>query len=139
MDAAVIERIVTSAGRGASALFAAAMAYAAYGFLLAVGVSPEVGVCAASAGSLAYLPCSRLLGAAGSVSPGFDLPAFELRDLEFSDAMDELLLTDAIRPGSPGELILTDADRLDGSEPLLLDDILAKIDAGTRVVRLFDR
>ena len=85
------------------------------------------------------LACSRLVAAAGAVSPRFDLPAFELRDLELSDAMDELLLTDAIRPGSPGELILTDADRLDGSEPLLLDDILAKIDAGARVVRLFDR
>jgi hypothetical protein len=153
MDSAVIDRIETSAGRGASALFAAAAAYATYGLLLTFGVSAELGICAAGAGALSYLPCSRLLSVAGRRSPRFDLRSFELRDLELTDAADELLLTDADRLGSSAELVLTDADRLrardelvltdadrfDPGEPLLLDDILAEIGTESRVVRLFDR
>jgi hypothetical protein len=153
MDAALIDRIETSAGRSASALFAAAAAYATYGLLLTLGVAPELGVCAAGAGALSYLPCSRLLSVAGTRSARFDLPAFELPPFELSDAADELLLTDALRLDPPAELILTDADRLrspdeliltdadrfDPTGPLLLDDILAEIGSDARVVRLFDR
>ena len=153
MDSALIDRIETGVGCGASALFAAAAAYATYGLQLTLGVTPELGVCAAGAGALAFLPCSRLLAAAGPRSARFDLPAFELRDFELSDAADELLLTDADRHHSPAELVLTDADRLrpqdelvltdadrfDSSEPLLLDDILAEIGTNSRVIRLFDR
>jgi hypothetical protein len=121
--------------------------------LLTLGVAPELGLCAAGAGTLTYLPCSRLLSVVGRRSMRFDLPAFELRPFELSDAADELLLTDALRLDSPAELVLTDADRLrspdelvltdadrfDGSEALLLDDILAEIGSDARVVRLFDR
>jgi hypothetical protein len=44
------------------------------------------------------------------------------------------------QPGfeEPEELILTDADRLMPAEELLLDDVLTKLGADSRVVRLFD-
>ena len=56
----------------------------------------------------------------------------------------ELLLTetDQIDPTTEGELVLTDADRLEvkspSPQPLVLDDILAELGPGSRVVRLFD-
>jgi hypothetical protein len=146
MDARLIERIETGAGRGASALFAAAVGYAGYGLLTTAGVETPIGLCAAGAGALAYLPCSRLLGS-GRRSAAFALPDFALHDFEFSEAADELLLTDRVAPAdellltdrlnSTEELVLTDADRLD--TPLMLDDILAEIGPEARVVRLFDR
>lgn len=152
MNAGLIERIETGAAHGASALFAGAIGYAAYGLLGTLTVQPPLGICAAGAGALAYLPCSRLLGS-GRRSAGFPLPDFVLRDFEFADAGDELLLTDADRLASADELVLTDddrltaadelvltdADRLDASAPLVLDDILAELGPESRVVRLFDR
>jgi hypothetical protein len=153
MDAEQVERIETGVERGASALFAVAVGYALYAALGALVIGPALGVCAAGAGALAFLPCSRILGAAGQRGASFELPAFELRSLEEFEAADELQLTDADRLHPPDELlltdadrrrpqdelILTDADRLDGTEPLLLDDILAEIGSDARVVRLFDR
>jgi hypothetical protein len=167
MDARLIERIETGAGRGASALFAAAVGYAAYGILTTVGVETPIGLAAAGAGALAYLPCSRVLGA-GRHSARFVLPDFALCGLDFIEAPDELLLTDADRlnpadellltdrvasdellltdrVASGDELLLTDSDRVDagakaaGQGPLVLDDILAELGPGARVVRLFDR
>jgi hypothetical protein len=139
MDAGLIQRIETGAERGASALLAAAVAYAGYGLLGTLGVQPEVGVCAAGAGALAYLPCRRLMEHMGSRHSGFDLPAFEPVELDMFEPIDELVLTEADRLRPQDELVLTDADRLDGSEALLLDDILAEIGSDARVVRLFDR
>ncbi|MFL6759703.1 hypothetical protein [Sphingomonas sp.] len=139
MDAGLIQRIETGAERGASALLAAAVAYAGYGLLGTLGVQPEAGVCAAGAGALAYLPCRRLMEHIGSRHAGFDLTAFEPVELDMFEPTDELVLTEADRLRPQDELVLTDADRLDGSEALLLDDILAEIDSDARVVRLFDR
>lgn len=44
-------------------------------------------------------------------------------------------------PEGCGELILTDSDRLEqaGTDELVLDDVLAKLEDFSRVVRLFDR
>jgi len=144
MDAALIGRFESAAGRGAAALFAAAVAYAAYGLALAVGAEAPAALCAAAAGTLAYWPCSLALAAESG--PGFDLPTFDLRSFEFSEPDEELLLTDRVVPNellltdrvaSTGELLLTDADRVDA--PLVLDDILAELAPDARVVRLFDR
>ena len=135
MDAGRIERIETGVGRGASAIFAGAIGYAAYGLLGTIAVEPQLGLCAAGAGALAFLPCSRALGARRR-GAGFVLPEFGLRDFEFTEDADELLLTERLAPA--GELVLTDSDRLEADVPLALDDILAELEPESRVVRLFD-
>jgi hypothetical protein len=143
MDTGLIDRIESGTERGASALFAGAVGYAAYGLAAAAGIEPRLGLCAAGAGALTYLPCSRLLGSAGARGARYALPDFVVRDFEFADDPAELLLTERLT--SADELVLTHADRLDpaGSvsthTPLVLDDILAEIGPDARVVRLFDR
>ena len=138
MDAGLIERIETGAGLGAAALFAAAVGYAAYELLVAAGFEPQLGLAtaAAGAGALAYLPCSSLLRLAAGGGAGFSMPGFSVREFDFVEPDDELLLTERV---APEELVLTDDDRLHGGAPLDLDDILAEIGPDARVVRLFDR
>jgi len=147
MDGGLIDRIEGAAGRGASALFAGAVGYAAYGVGSSYGLDPQIALGAAGAGALAYLPCSRLLGVTMKHGSRFAIPEFELPGLEFAECVDELLLTDQLVPdelllterADPDELVLTEADRLDSDAPLVLDDILAAIGPDSRVVRLFDR
>ena len=128
MDAGLIERIETGAGRGASALFAAAVGYAAYGLFAVTGLGPQLGpqlaLAAAGAGALAYLPCSRMLRHAGDRSARFVLPDFALCDFEFIQAPNELLLTDRVE--SADELLLT--DRVASADELLLTDRLTSAD-----------
>jgi hypothetical protein len=154
MDAGLIERIETPAERGASALLAAAVAYAAYCVTTSAGLGQPLRYFAAGTGTLAYLPCLLVLRAAAGGSARFVLPEFTLCDSEFPDAQEELLLTEPVAATeelllteqlAPGELLLSDSDRLDpveaqeGLAPLVLDDILAEIGSDARVVRLFDR
>lgn len=154
MDARLIDRIESSAERGAAALLAAAMAYAAYGLLTVTGLQTQLSLCAAAAGASAYLPCQMMLRAASDGSTRFTLPDFTLREFEFPEAAEELLLTDSFASAKElllterlvaEELFLTDADRVDPTaargddQPLVLDDILAEIGPDARVVRLFDR
>jgi hypothetical protein len=148
MDAGLIGRIESGVERGASALFAAAVAYAAYRLLTATGIQPQLGFWAAGAGALAYFPCSLLLAAINERGAHFALPDFSLPSFDFVDPPEELLLTERLtsadelllteRVGETHELILTDADRADQA-PLVLDDILAELGPEARVVRLFDR
>lgn len=130
--------------RGAAALFTGAIGYAAYGLSAAVGLDPPLALGAAGAGAIAYLPCSRLLGARRNV--GFALPDFLPRDFDFLEAAEELFLTEQVAPANelllteqldPDELVLTEENRADA--PLVLDDILAELGPDARVVRLFDR
>lgn len=140
MDAGLIEQLETNVERGASALFAAAVGYAAYGLLSVGAPQPLLAAYASGASIFAYLFCSRTLAAAARRNPHFRVPVFDLRDLDMSHCEDELLLTDADRLHD--ELLLTKADRLHPAaeeEPLILDDILAEIGPDARVVRLFDR
>lgn len=148
MDEGLIERIENGAVDGASLLLAAAVCYAANSALQAVVVQPQLGICAAGAGALAFLPCSRALRGSRP-NAGFVLPGFALADLQFPESGEELLLTERLAPadelvlteadrlGPPGELLLSEADRLEG--PLVLDDILSELGPESRVVRLFDR
>jgi len=144
MDARLIERIETDTTRGAAALFAGAVGYAAYGLSSAAGLGAQLAIGAAGAGALAFVPCSRLLGTKGDT--GFALPEFEPCEFGFVEAPEELLLTERVAPADellltepldPNELVLTDADR--AGVPLVLDDILAELGPDSRVVRLFDR
>ena len=143
----MVQRIETGVERGASALFAAAVGYAAYGISAASGMDPQVAIGAAGAGALSYLPCMRLLKLAGGKRAYFAVSDFEVRDAEFAEPTDELLLDERVlpeellltEPAHPDELLLTESDRVDGDAPLVLDDILAEIGPDARVVRLFDR
>ena len=150
MDGGLIKRIESGAARGASALFAAASGFAAYGLSTTGGLDPQIALGAAGAGALAYLPCSRVLGLGRTDSRRFALPEFSPCAFEFAEPAEELLLTERLAPAdelvltdadrvTPGELVLTDADRVGGSGSLDLDDILAEIGPDSRVVRLFDR
>jgi hypothetical protein len=149
MGAGLIVRVESGVERGASALFAAAVSYAAYALSAAAGLQPQFALGTAGAGALAYLPCCRLLAIAGKRTPGFVLPHFPLPDFEFAEAPEELLLTERLALQElllsdrlvPDELLLTDADRAGSADraPLVLDDILAGIGPDARVVRLFDR
>ena len=147
MEAGLVERIETGAERGASALFAAAVSYAAYSFAGTAGLNQQFVVAWAGAGALAYLPCSRLLSLAGRRQRSFEIRLHAARDLEFADAAEELLLTDRLEPeelllterAQPDELLLSEADRVDSDAPLDLHDILEEIGPDSRVVRLFDR
>ncbi len=154
MDAGLIEQIETGTERGASALFAAAVAYAAYWLSTAAGLDQLLPYCAAGTATLAYLPCLVVLRAAADGSARFALPEFALPEFEFFEAPEELLLTEPLAPAEElllteqlgaGELLLTDSDRVDpivareDVAPLMLNDILAEIGPDARVVHLFDR
>jgi hypothetical protein len=151
MDAGKIERIETNVERAASAAFAGAVGYAAYGLGRGAVAQPQLGICAAGAAMVAYVLCGGLLGALTPRKPKFTVPIFDVRRLEANELLlteadqlmkDELLLTESDRL-SNDELLLTDADRLEPAsrpaDPLVLDDILAEIGPDARVVRLFDR
>lgn len=104
----------------AAASLAAAVAYAA------VRLGSPVTLTAVAALAV-LLGGVRIVGGIGSAQPIFALPDFEPAPLPEADR--------------PEELILTDADRLDAvsADELLLDEVLAKLEDSSRVVRLFDR
>lgn len=151
MDAALIDRIESNVERIASAIFAGAVCYAAYGLLGRVLTQTQLVSCAAVAGAVAFVVCNGVLGALTPRKPRFAVPLFDVRHID----TDELLLTKTDRIGLneliltatdrrvEDELLLTDSDRLDDgsakTNPLVLDDILAEIGSDARVVRLFDR
>lgn len=114
MDAERIDRLETHMDRGASALFAAALGYAAYGLLRPFVMQWALVAVAASAAAMAYLLSSRALKLLAGEGRTFALSAFELPHLS---AMDELLLTERVSP----ELVLTDADRLSAHELVLTE------------------
>lgn len=148
MDAALIDRIETGFERCASALFALAVGFAVFRW------QPRPLAYAAIASALAYVLSDRALKMVTSRRPQFAVPIFDVREIESLTPDDELLLADADRLQAADELVLTDADRVGAKDellltdsdrhqlpvdPLVLDDILAKIGPESRVVRLFDR
>jgi hypothetical protein len=164
MDAALIERIETTVERAVSALFAAAVGFAAWAWLDPNLARPASAGMALAAGIAGFMLCSRTLVTVVPRQPEFRIAAFDLVEPVFEEADElvltdrdrlqsvagasELLLTDADRlhpVGHAPELVLTHADRLDaapaeaGLEPLVLDDILTELGPDARVVRLFDR
>ncbi|MFL6728609.1 MAG: hypothetical protein ACJ8E3_06195 [Sphingomicrobium sp.] len=123
MDARLALWLERIADVGAAASLAAATGYGA----LRLGSPPA---------TVVALGAATLLGAwtaLRSVSPGpatFPLSSFDAGPI--------------LVPAAQDELVLTDSDRLDreANEPadeLLLDDVLAKLEDFSRVVRLFDR
>jgi len=159
MDARLIDRIEKNMERGASALLAGAVGFAACMMLRAWVDQSEVAACTVASVAVAYLLTRSALNIAGR-KPRLAVPVFDLRQFDTSDSgellltqpmedeplltdaklHDELVLTDAERLGD--ELVLTQADRVAPTRsegPLVLDDILSELGPDSRVVRLFDR
>lgn len=136
MDARLIDRIETGAGRIASALFSGAVGYAAYALLSGSMVEPQLGGYALAAAAAALLLCDWAVSRVSRGRSHFSLSVFDLREFSIFGS-DELLLNQRIN----GELLLTDADRLinpGAIEELMLDDVLGEISSDARVVHLFD-
>jgi hypothetical protein len=117
-----VARVEKLADCAASAVLALACGFAASQWL--AGAAARLPASAAIAAA-AYFLSVRLLGSIQPQPRRLPVAIFDVRELE---------------PIEPAELLLT--ERLDqpshGTDPLLLDDILAELGPDSRVVRLFD-
>jgi len=121
MEARHVQRLESAIDGIAAAILAAAAGYCG----LALGLPPAG---AAASAVLMLLAGWKALGAIEAGSPSFSLDVFEVAPLPAADEAEEL--------------VLTDSDRLDHSpvpDELVLDDVLARLEDFSRVVRLFDR
>jgi hypothetical protein len=114
MKAASAIRIEKTVDGAASALFAAAVGYAAYIYLMAHVGNPVLALESGAASAVALLLSYRVLSAVPPQVLRRRVPIFDVREIEQMPAE------------SPAE------------EPLDLDDILAALQPDARVVRLFD-
>lgn len=124
MRGAAAVRIEKNVDRGASALLAAAAAYASYRWFAATAHQPMLGVETGAIAAFSYLISLRMLNLVRPESKRPPVPIFDLRKVEPFE-MPELLLTERY-------------ERPRAAEPLVLDDILAELGPDSRVVRLFD-
>ena len=121
MEARHVQRLESAVDGIAAAVFAVAAGYCG----LVTGLAP---VAAAATAVLILLAGWKVLGAVAAGSPTFLLAAFDPAPLPAAEPAEEL--------------VLTDSDRLDHSQvadELVLDDVLARLEDFSRVVRLFDR
>jgi len=123
MEARHIDRLETGVDYAAAAILSAAAAYA----MLRLGWSPAVAAIVAGA---ALLASSRILTSVSPGSPTFSLASFDTATLPETEGLDELILTDDDR--------LDAGDQSEHVDELVLDDVLAKLEDLSRVVRLFD-
>jgi len=155
------ERIEAVVDRVTAAVFAAAVAYVLFNLMSGIYGEPQRGGFSAAAAAIAYVLTARGLRRMAPDHRRFTVPEFELPAIE--SPIDELLLSDADRfqvaEPEPDELlltepvellltdvvelVLTDADRvrpaqMHAHDELVLDDIVAELGPGSRVVRLFD-
>ena len=107
MDAGLIGRIESGAGRGAAVLFTAAVSYAGYGLAVALGAEPRLAALRGRGRGARLFTLQTIAGHAGDRREQFDLPDFVLSAVDFVEAPEELLLTERV-PESD-ELLLTDA------------------------------
>lgn len=129
MRGRAVERIEAAIDATAATLFAAAIGFTAAALLRGLLGHLQREIAAAAAFGGAYFVSLRALRKVAATQASLALADFAVAPFEAAE---------------PDELLLTDADRLQpaGSpardEPLVLDDILSRIDPGARVVRLFD-
>ena len=123
MEARYIERLESGLDLAAAAIFAAAAGYA----MLRFGWSP---VTVAAAAGATLLASWRILAAIKAGPPVFEFATFDAAPLPEVAELDELILTDAD--------LLDPADRNEHVDELVLEDVLAKLEGLSRVVRLFD-
>ena len=157
MDAILINRIETGTERVASTMLGAAVAFALYKWLGADVLPQMAAAYSAAAGVAAFFLSNTALKTAASDNKRVAVPVFDLREVEWPEEREELVLTDSDRLDGGEELVLTDADRLHAGdellltdsdrlqpagssamEPLLLDDVVLELGSEARVVRLFD-
>jgi hypothetical protein len=127
MQAGTATRLEANVDRGASALFAAACAYAAYLWLATLVVPGALVAETAGAAAFAYVLSICMLGAVQPQARRLPVSVFDVRDIDM-DEPSELSLTKPSEAWMEGSL----------SEPLLLDDVLSELAPDSRVVRLFD-
>jgi hypothetical protein len=125
MEARLVTRIESAVDLSA----ATALALAGAASATWLGYSPAV---AALAGLAAGLVGWKILSAVQVEPQTFGL-AFEPSSLPEAEGPAELVLTDADRYEPAAHAPVAEAD-----EALVLDDVLARLDDGSRVVRLFD-
>jgi len=121
MEARHVQRLESAVDGIAAAVLAVAAGYCG----LATGLPP---LAATASAVLILLAGWKILGAGAAGPQTFLLPAFDPAPLPAAEPAEEL--------------ILTDSDRLDHSQvadELVLDDVLARLEDFSRVVRLFDR
>ena len=121
MEARHVQRLESAVDGIAAAVLAVAAGYCG----LATGLPP---LAATASAVLILLAGWKILGAVAAGPQTFLLPAFDPAPLPAAEPAEEL--------------ILTDSDRLDHSQvadELVLDDVLARLEDFSRVVRRFDR
>lgn len=126
MQARLVTRIERCLDGAASALFAGAVAYAAYAGVAADARASVALAETAATGVIAFLLCSWVLNSVRPEARRLPVPVFDVREIEPIDPP-ELMLTERYEPAYRG-----------AEEPLVLDDVLAALGPDSRVVRLFD-
>jgi hypothetical protein len=119
MQAGTATRLEANVDRGASVLFAAACAYAAYLWLATLVVPGALVAETAGAAAFAYVLSICMLGAVQPQARRLPVSVFDVRDIDMAEPSEAWM---------EGSL----------SEPLLLDDVLSELAPDSRVVRLFD-
>jgi hypothetical protein len=124
MQAGSAIRIERSLDRTASALFAAAMGYAAFVWFGAHSAGSVLAAETAAVAGFAFFASVRGLSAVQPRPRRLPVPIFDLRKID-PEEPPELLLTQRLEPPA-------------ATEALVLDDVLAELAPDSRVVRLFD-
>ena len=122
MQAALVIKVEAAVNRVASALFAAACAFAAYRCLAVEAATPLLAAETAAAAALGYALSLIMLGTVQAERRRPPFSVFDVRHIDIAEPA-------ATSESSPEPT---------GSEPLLLDDILSEMGPDSRVVRLFD-
>ena len=127
MHAGSVARIEKNVDRSAAAVFAVACGYAVYMWFVGRVAQPTLALESVTAGILSLLISARVLYAVQPQPRRLPVSIFDVRDVEPIEEP-ELLLTEVFHP----------EQAMESEDTLILDDILAKLSADSRVVRLFD-
>jgi hypothetical protein len=131
-----VQRAEAAVDRVAAMVFAGALLFMVY--RIGKLPTPQIWLAGFVAAFAGYVAAERILRSVRADRARFTLAEFGVADLpEVEPELEELVLTEMT------ELVLTDADRIKpepehSADELVLDDILAGIGPGARVVRLFD-
>jgi len=127
MHAGSVAKVEKTVDRVAATLFAVACGYAVYTWFAGHVAQPMLALESAAASVLALLISTRGLNSVQPQPRRLPVPIFDVREVGPIEEP-ELLLTEFFHPepATPSE------------DTLILDDILAKLSADSRVVRLFD-
>jgi hypothetical protein len=128
MKAASAMRVERTLDSVASALFATAVGYAAYSWLITQVGNPVLALESGAASAIALLLSYRLLSTVPRHVRRAPVPIFDVREIE----------TMAPEPREEEPLDLVEIFEPAAEEPLDLEDVLAQINSDARVVRLFD-